>query len=139
MSKKFLGLKTEDRRMRRSRLIRDRMSWQQACIKSGYSLATANRGPRGYLENKPGVRKDFARAAEEASYKPEFVKKAVTHRLMKAIIEGRSSDVDREAELLGKFKEHNFFVNPTNAPRWKFSRALPTPRTSPSSIKPTLR
>lgn len=96
--------------MRRARLIRDGMSWRQACIKSGYSLATANRGPRGYMENKPGVQKDFARAAEEASYKPEFVKKAVTHRLMTAIIEGKSSEVAREAELLGKFKEHDWFV-----------------------------
>lgn len=110
MHKKPSGMKVNDRRMRRARLIRDGMSWRQACIKSGYSLATANRGPRGYMENKPGVRRDFARAAEEASYSPEFVKKAVTHRLMTAIIEGRSSDVAREAELLGRFKEHDWFV-----------------------------
>ena len=115
MSKKFLGLKTEDRRMRRARLIRDGMSWRQACLRSGYSFATANRGPRGYLNDKPGVQKDFARAAEEASYKPEFVKKAVTHRLMTAIIEGRSSEVAREAELLGKFREYDLFVRNRDA------------------------
>lgn len=113
--------------MRRARLIRDGLSWRQACLQSGYSLATANRGPRGYLDNKPGVQKDFARAAEEVSYKPEFVKKAVTHRLMTAIIEGKSSEVAREAELLGKFKEHDFFVNPANATSMSIIAVLADP------------
>jgi len=60
----------ESRRMKRARLVRDGLSWRAACLQSGYSMATANRGPRGYMENKPGVAKDFERAASEAAYRP---------------------------------------------------------------------
>jgi hypothetical protein len=108
-----------DRRMKRARLIRDGMSWRQACLRSGYSPSVADRGPRGYMDGndghrRPGIAKDFERAAAEATYKPEFMKAAATHRLMTAILEGRSSDVAREIEVLGKFKEHDWFVNPTS-------------------------
>jgi hypothetical protein len=56
------------------------------------------------------VVKDFERAAEEAVWKPEQLRKIVTHRLAKAIIEGKSSTVAREAELIGKMKEVDLFV-----------------------------
>jgi hypothetical protein len=86
------AMKLEDRRMKRARLVRDGMSWRQACLPSGYSLSVANKGPRGYSGadglSKPGVLKDFERAAEEAAYPPEFIRKAVNHRLMKSVIEG---------------------------------------------------
>jgi hypothetical protein len=114
-----------DRRMRRARLVRDGLSWRAACLHAGYSLSVANKGARGYAQGsrnenrsrsvlRPGIAKDFERAAAEATYKPEFMKAAATHRLMTAILEGRSSDVAREIEVLGKFKEHDWFVNPTS-------------------------
>lgn len=104
------GLKTENRRMKRARLIRDGMSWRRACLESGYSLSVANRGPRGYSEGRPGVVKDFERAAAEAVWKPETFRKIVTHRLATSVIEGRPSNVAREAELLGKQKDVDMFV-----------------------------
>jgi len=67
--------KIEDRRMKRARLKRDGLSWRQACLQSSYSLATANRGPRGYVVNNPGVVRDFERAAAEAVWKPEQLRK----------------------------------------------------------------
>src|SRR5262252_4911706 len=100
----------EDRRMKRARLIRDGLSWRQACLQSGYSLATANRGPRGYVMNNPGVVKDFERAAAEAVWRPEQLRKIVTHRLAKAVIEGKPSNVAREAELIGRMKDIDLFV-----------------------------
>jgi hypothetical protein len=116
--------KNYDRRMKRARLVRDGMSWRAACLQAGYSLSVANKGPRGYAQGsrnesrsrsvlRPGVLRDFEKAAAEATYKPEFMKAAATHRLMTAIVEGRSSEVAREIEVLGKFKEHDWFVNPT--------------------------
>ena len=106
--------KTETRRMKRARLIRDGMSWRKACLQSGYSLSVANRGPRGYLDNKPGVVKDFERAAEDAIWKPQTLKKIVTHRLATAVVEGKPSNVAREAELLGKMKGVDLFVRNTD-------------------------
>lgn len=100
--------------MKRARLIRNGMSWRQACLQSGYSLSVANKGPRQYAggdgHSRPGLLKDFERAAEEAAYPPEFIKKAVKHRLMQSVIEGKPSNVAREAELLGKLREVDLFV-----------------------------
>jgi hypothetical protein len=119
MSKDFPRMKpNDDRRMRRARLVRDGMSWRAACLKAGYSLSVANKGPRGYMEGgrneartlRPGIMKDFERAAAEAVWKSEQLKKIVTPRLATAVIEGRPSDVAREAELIGKMKEVDLFV-----------------------------
>jgi hypothetical protein len=50
MPKNSPGMKpNDDRRMRRARLVRDGMSWRAACLKAGYSLSVANKGPRGYM------------------------------------------------------------------------------------------
>jgi hypothetical protein len=107
-------IKLEDRRMKRARLVRDGLSWRQACLQAGYSLSVANKGPRGYSgadgHSRPGLLKDFERAAEEAVWKPDQLRKIVTHRLAKAIIEGKPSTVAREAELIGKMKEVDLFV-----------------------------
>jgi hypothetical protein len=37
------------------------------------------------------------------------------NRLTKAILEGKSSNVSREIELLGKFKEHDWWVHNSEA------------------------
>jgi hypothetical protein len=122
MVKEFPGMKDpkRDRRMIRARLIRDGMSWRQACLRSGYSPSVADRGPRGYIDGgdghrRPGVAKDFERAAAEVVWKPEQLRKIVTHRLATAVIEGRPSNVAREAELLGKMKEVDLFVRNVDA------------------------
>ena len=107
-------IKLEDRRMKRARLVRDGMSWRAACLQAGYSLSVANKGPRGYSgadgHNRPGILKDFERAAEEAVWKPEYLKKIVTHRLATAVIEGKPSNVAREVELIGRMKDVDLFV-----------------------------
>ena len=109
----------EDRRMRRARLIRDGMSWRKACLLAGYSRSVADRGPRGYMDGndghrRPGIMKDFERAAAESPWKPELLKKIARHRLATAVVEGRSSGVAREVELLGKFKEHDWWTSAGN-------------------------
>ena len=114
MPTKLPGVRADDWRMRRARLIRDGMSWRKACLLSGYSQSVADRGPRGYMDGhdghrRPGIMKDFERAAAEAVWKPEQLRKIVTHRLATAVIEGRPSNVAREAELLGKLKEVDLF------------------------------
>jgi hypothetical protein len=107
-------MKLEDRRMKRARLVRDGLSWRQACLQAGYSLSVANKGPRGYSgadgHNRLGLLKDFERAAEEAVWKPDQLKKIVTHRLATAVIEGKASMVAREAELIGRMREVDLFV-----------------------------
>jgi hypothetical protein len=103
------------------------MSWRQACLQSGYSLSVANKGPRGYSGAE--VLKDFERAAEEAAYPPEFIRKAVKHRLMQSVIEGKPSNVAREAELLGKLREVDLFVRNSDIQVGIFG-ALSTPESS---------
>jgi hypothetical protein len=110
--------KSDDRRMKRARLIRDGMSWRQASLQAGYSLSVANKGPKGYAggdgHHRPGILKDFERAAEEAVWGPDLIKKIVTHRLATAVVEGKPSNVAREAELLGKMKDVDLFVRNTD-------------------------
>jgi hypothetical protein len=118
--KEFPGSKTDDRRMRRARLIRDGASWRQACLQAGYSMSVANKGMKGYSQGgrnemrtlRPGVIKDFERAAAEAVWKPETLRKIVIHRLATSVVDGKPSGVAREAELIGRLKETDMFVNP---------------------------
>lgn len=106
--------KIENRRLKRARLFRDGMSWRAACLQAGYSLSVANKGPKQYAggdgHSRPGLLKDFERAAAEAVWKPEQLRKIVTHRLAKSVIEGKPSTVAREAELIGRMKEVDLFV-----------------------------
>jgi hypothetical protein len=115
MTKQPSIMKINDRRMERARLIRDGMSWRKACLLSGYSQSVADRGPRGYMNGndghrRPGIMKDFERAAAEAVWKPEQLKKIVTHRLAISVAEGKPSNVAREAELIGRMKDVDLFV-----------------------------
>jgi len=98
----------ESRSTRRARLIREGKSWRLACLEAGYSLSTANRGPKAFFRDSPGARREFIRLAEEEPYNPDLTRKIAKHRLTKAVLEGKSSNVSREVELLGKFKEHDW-------------------------------
>ena len=97
----------ESRSTRRARLIREGQSWRSACLESGYSISTANRGPKAFFRDSPGAQREFIRLAEEEPYSPDLTRKMAKNRLTKAIVEGKSSNVSREIELLGKFKEHD--------------------------------
>jgi len=50
------------------------------------------------------------RLVEEEPYSPDVTRKIAKNRLTKAVVEGRSSNVAREIELLGRFKEHDWWV-----------------------------
>jgi len=100
----------QSRSARRAKLLRDGHSWRSACLLSGYSLSAANRGPKNYFEGSPGVRREFTRLVEEEAYSPDVTRKIAKNRLTKAVVEGKSSNVAREIELLGRFKEHDWWV-----------------------------
>jgi hypothetical protein len=73
-------------------------------------VSAANRGPKSYFEGSPGVRREFARLAEDEPYSPNQTRKIAKNRLTKAVLEGRPSNVAREIELLGRLKEHDWWV-----------------------------
>jgi hypothetical protein len=50
------------------------------------------------------------RLVEDEPYSPDVTRKIAKNRLTKAVVEGRTSNVAREIELLGRFKEHDWFV-----------------------------
>ena len=102
--------KEEPRSMRRAKLLREGKSWRQACLLSGYSLSAANRGPKSYFAGSPGMRREFTRLVEEDPYSPDVTRKIAKNRLTKAVVEGRSSNVVREIELLGRFRDHDWWV-----------------------------
>jgi hypothetical protein len=102
--------KKESRSVRRAKLLREGLSWRQACLRSGYSVSAANRGPKSYFEGSPGVRREFARLAEDEPYSPTMTRKIAKNRLAKAVLEGKPSNVAREVELLGRFKEHDWWI-----------------------------
>ena len=101
----------ESRSTRRARLIREGKSWRLACLEAGYGISTANRGPKAFFRDSPGIQREFIRLAEEEPYSPDLTHKIAKNRLTKAILEGKSSNVSREIELLGKFKEHDWWVH----------------------------
>jgi len=100
----------ESRSVRRARLLREGKSWRQACLLAGYSVSAANRGPKSYFAGSPGVQREFMRLVEDEPYSPDVTRKIAKNRLTKAVVEGRTSNVAREIELLGRFKEHDWFV-----------------------------
>lgn len=100
----------EPRSIRRAKLLREGLSWRQACLRSGYSLSAANRGPRSYFQGSPGVRREFARLAEDEPYSPDLTRKIAKNRLTKSVLEGKPSNVAREIELLGRLREHDWWV-----------------------------
>jgi len=102
--------KTESRSMHRAKLLREGVCWRQACLLSGYSLSTANRGAKGYFAGSPGVRRAFARLVEDEPYSPDVTRKIAKNRLTKAVLEGTPSNVAREIELLGRLREHDWWV-----------------------------
>jgi len=113
MASRKQGQGNETRCAHRARLLRDGHSWRSACILSGYSLSAANRGPKGYFEGSPGVRREFARLLEEEAYSPDQTRKIAKNRLTNSVVEGKPSNVAREIELLGRFKEHDWWVKPS--------------------------
>jgi hypothetical protein len=84
-------------------------------LEAGYSLSTANRGPKAFFRDSPGAHREFIQLAQEEPYSPYLTHKIAKHRLTKAVLEGKSSNVSREIELLGKFKEHDWWVHNSEA------------------------
>lgn len=103
--------RTESRSARRARLLREGNSWRQSCLMSGYSKSAANRGPRAYFRQNPNVRREFVRLAEDDPYSPAVARKIVKNRLIESVLEGKPSNISREIELLGKFREHDWWVH----------------------------
>jgi hypothetical protein len=56
------------------------------------------------------VRRDFTRLAEEEPFSPDVTRKIAKNRLTKAVLEGKPSNVAREIELLGRLREHDWWV-----------------------------
>lgn len=73
-------------------------------------MSAANRGPKSYFEGSPGVRREFARLVDHEPFSPIETRKIAKNRLTKAVLEGRPSNVAREIELLGRLKEHDWWV-----------------------------
>jgi hypothetical protein len=79
-------------------------------LRSGYGLSAANRGPKSYFDGSPGVRRQFARLAEDEPFSPDLTRRIAKNRLTKSVLEGKPSNVAREIELLGRLKEHDWGV-----------------------------
>jgi hypothetical protein len=56
------------------------------------------------------VRREFACLAGEEPFSPDVTRKIAKNRLTKAVLEGKPSNVAREIELLGRLKEHDWWV-----------------------------
>jgi len=107
----------------------------RALLLSGYSLSTANRGPKAFFRDSPGAHKEFIRLAEEEPYSPDLTRRMAKNRLTNAILEGKSSNVSREIELLGKFKEHDWWIHNSEAQIGIFAAlAEPLPPLSPEEL-----
>jgi hypothetical protein len=133
---KSMEAKQESRSVRRAKFLRDGLSWRQACLRSGYGLSAANRGPKAYFRGNPGVQREFVRLAEDEAYSPELAHKIAKNRLIKSVLEGKSSNVAREIELLGKLKEHDWFVRNSDASVGVFVGLMESaPNMTPQDLK----
>jgi hypothetical protein len=83
----------------------------------------------GNMKEALSVQDEFERAAGDATWDAETLKQIVTHRLAKAVVEGKPSNVAREAELIGKMKGVDLFVRNADVQVGIFANLL-EPRTA---------
>jgi len=100
----------QSRSLKRAKLLKEGKSWRQACLLAGYSVSAANRGPKSYFAGSPGVQREFMRLVEDEPYSPDVTRKIAKNRLTKAVLEGKPTNVAREIELLGRLREHDWWV-----------------------------
>jgi hypothetical protein len=89
-------------------------SFRQSALESGYSETVANKGPNIYSADKPGLQAAFILAAQKADINADTVKQVSKYRLFDDVVKARDSGVTRQIELLGRMKEHDWFVRSTD-------------------------
>lgn len=90
-------------------LLRDRIPFRTAAVECGFSQNTADNGPAAMRDSTPG----FAIALAEESKRipsPEELKALAVHTLAYDLTKGQSRGLERTIELLGRFKENDWFV-----------------------------
>ena len=88
--------------------------FRQAMLDEGYTEHSANRGPRNYMSDHPNMREAFTMAALQADMNAETVKQVSKYRLFDDVVKAKDSGVTRQIELLGRMKEHDWFVRNTD-------------------------
>lgn len=94
-------------------LLRDRKPFRTAALECGFSQNTADNGPSAMRVSTPG----FAIALVEESKRipsPEELKALAVHTLAHDLSIGQSRGLERTIELLGRFKENDWFVKSTD-------------------------
>jgi len=89
-------------------------SFRQASLDAGYAETVANQGPSTALKNHPLLAHAFVLASKQADLNVETVKQVAKYRLFDDVVKAKDSGVTRQIELLGRMKEHDWFVRNTD-------------------------
>lgn len=105
---------TERQRRLAEGVILEGKSFRQSALDVGYSESTANKGAAVYTKGRPGLQSAFITVANEAMLDTETVKNVAKYRLFDDVVKAKDSGVTRQIELLGRMKEHDWFVRNTD-------------------------
>jgi len=105
---------TAKQKLLAEKVILEGKSFRQGAIEAGYSQIVADKGPNIYAADKPGLQAAFILAAQKADINAETVKQVSKYRLFDDVVKAKDSGVTRQIELLGRMKEHDWFVRNTD-------------------------
>lgn len=85
-------------------------SFKQAALEAGYRPSIGKLGPSAFRRDCPGVDAAFIEAAKAQTWSSEELRSLARARLVSDISRGKSSGTERAIEVLGKFKDLDWFV-----------------------------
>jgi len=91
-------------------MLKHGKTFKQSALDAGYSPTVAKQGPAFMRSHSIGVDMAFVEASKQLTWQPEEVKAVIRARLMADLTRGKSSGVERVAELLGRDKTVDMFV-----------------------------
>ncbi len=97
-----------------SNVVLNGKSFRESMLAEGYTEHSSNRGPSDYIKTHPSMLAAFTMVAQQADMNAEVVKTTAKYRLFDDVVKGKDSGVTRQVELLGRFKEHDWFVRNTD-------------------------
>jgi hypothetical protein len=108
--------KRKPNRALRDKLYAETHNWRDSCLRAGYSESVANMGAKYYSKLCPrtgiGITEAVAEQLGVSGLTPKALRDMSIGKLGNAIQTDKPLPTVREIELLGKFKEHDWYVRP---------------------------
>lgn len=108
-TKRFKGPNDRHKKLVRG-MLKDGKSFKASALEAGYSPTVAKQGLAFMRRHSVGVDAEFIEQSKQMSYTPGELMALSKGRLVSDITRGKSSGCERAIEVLGKFKDLDWFV-----------------------------